>query len=107
MLTIVEELSHLRAADDHLRTALYLVSAQEDRLARLRAAGLDIRQSEQLLLVMQAIFRSFLAHRRAICDAIGVCSVTQLRPPRSGIPSETQSWAAGARPKAAIDLPAA
>jgi hypothetical protein len=92
MLTIADELSHLRQADDHLRTAIYLISAQEDRLARYRAAGLDTRLSEELLLTMQEVFRSFLVHRQAICDAIqfkrrSLCSTRQARPTGAHAPA--------------------
>ncbi|MEK6289846.1 MAG: hypothetical protein V4793_00425 [Paraburkholderia tropica] len=97
MPSLVDEHSHLRAADDHLRTAVYLISAQEDRLARYRAARLDTRLPEELLFTMHAILRSFIAHRHAICDAIELES-------RSYLSSETQSLAAEAHPKAAVDL---
>jgi hypothetical protein len=70
MLTRVDEQSHLRAADDHLRLAVFLLSAQEDRIARERAAGLDTPLSGELLFNMQAILRSFIAHRQAILDAL-------------------------------------
>jgi hypothetical protein len=60
MLIRVDERSHLRAADDHLRLAVFLLSAQEDRIARERAAGLDTQLSGELLFIMQAILRSFI-----------------------------------------------
>jgi predicted nucleic acid-binding protein len=66
----VDEQSHLRAADDHLRLVVFLLSAQEDRIARERAAGLDTRLSGELLVTMQAIFRRFIAHHQAILDAL-------------------------------------
>ncbi|RKU01167.1 hypothetical protein C7H84_22585 [Burkholderia sp. Nafp2/4-1b] len=72
MRTLVDEHAHLRAADDHLRIALRLVSAQEDRVARGRAAGLDTELSEELLCTMRAILQSLIAHRNAICRAIEV-----------------------------------
>ena len=72
MPKLVDELFHLRAADDHLRTAVYLISAEEALVAKMRAAGLDTRVSEQLLSTMQSILRSFISHRRAIRDAIEV-----------------------------------
>ncbi|MBB5511001.1 hypothetical protein [Paraburkholderia atlantica] len=88
MPTLVDELSHLRAADDHLRTAVYLISAQENLLARYRAARLDTRVPEQLLSTMQAILRSFIAHRLAICEAIEL--------QRQILGSMTQPWPAPA-----------
>ena len=63
-------LSQLHVADDHLRMAVYLISAQEDRLGRYRAAGLDTQFPEALLATMQAILRSFIGHRQMICDAL-------------------------------------
>jgi hypothetical protein len=50
--------------------AVFLLSAQEDRVARERAAGLDTALSAELLFTMQAILRSFLVHRQAIFDAL-------------------------------------
>lgn len=112
MLKLVDELSHLRAADDHLRTAVYLISVQEALLAKSSATHRDTQVAEQLLSTMQSILRSFISHRLAICDAIelerrSLCLLTPTRWPRNGISSETQSWTAEVCPKAAIDLPSA
>ncbi|WP_174904778.1 hypothetical protein [Burkholderia latens] len=74
MRTLVDEHAHLRIADDHLRIAVRIVSAQEDRVARGRAAGLDTQLSEELLCTMCAVLRSFVAHRNAICRAIEIDS---------------------------------
>ena len=109
MAALLDENSHLRAADAHLRTAVYLISAQEDRLARYRAAGLDTELPGELLLTMHAILRTFIAHRHAIQEAIEAerrSSRTNAEaPPPQGISSpEKQSWTTRARPKAAIDL---
>ncbi|MEX3985310.1 hypothetical protein AB4Y45_40890 [Paraburkholderia sp. EG287A] len=70
MLTIVDERRRLRLADDHLRVAVYLVTGQEDRLARYRAAGLDTQLAGELLLAMQAILRNLVVNHRLLCDAI-------------------------------------
>ncbi|MEX3765017.1 hypothetical protein [Paraburkholderia phenoliruptrix] len=70
MLNLVDELSHLRAADDNLRTAVYLISVQEALIGKLRAAHRDTQVAEQLLSTMQSILPSFISHRLAICDAI-------------------------------------
>ena len=72
MPTLIDEHSHLHLANEHLRTAVYLIAAQEDRLVRYRASALDTRLPEQLLFTMQAIFRNLIAHRQIICDAIEV-----------------------------------
>ncbi|RQS63551.1 hypothetical protein DID96_29585 [Burkholderia sp. Bp8963] len=66
MFTPADEHSHLHAANDHLRVAVYLISAQEDRIARHRAAGLDTQLAEDLLSTMHAILRSFILHRLII-----------------------------------------
>ncbi|WP_104013513.1 hypothetical protein [Burkholderia anthinoferrum] len=69
-MPMLDEYSHLRAADEHLRIAVRLISAQEDRVTRGKAAGLDTELSEELLCTMCGILRSFVAHRNAICRAI-------------------------------------
>ncbi|MEI7297888.1 hypothetical protein WCQ02_37760 [Paraburkholderia tropica] len=70
MPILADELSHLFAANEHLRAAWYRISCQEVRLAQCRAAGRDAEQFQQLLDVMLAIFRSFLVQRQMVCDAI-------------------------------------
>ncbi|WP_198398895.1 hypothetical protein [Burkholderia pseudomallei] len=92
MPTLIDEHSHLRLANDHLRTAVYLIAAQEDRLARYCASGLDTRLPEELLFTMQAILRNFIAHRQAICDAIelgrrSLCPTMQM-----GVPQRIIRW---------------
>ena len=70
MPTLVDEQAHLLAADRHLRLAVYLIAAQEARVAGCRASGLDARLSEELLGTMHQTLRNFIVHRQAICDAI-------------------------------------
>ncbi|WP_081060269.1 hypothetical protein [Burkholderia territorii] len=70
----MSRLGHERAAlveaDKHLRTAVYLIVAQEHRIARNRGAGLDTSLSEDLLCTMNSILRTLLAHREQIVRAI-------------------------------------
>ena len=70
MLNPNGETSLVSAADNHLRAAVYLVSAQENRLARCRAAGLDTLRAEQLLIAMHAALRNLISHRQVIRDAL-------------------------------------
>lgn len=70
MPTPVDEQAHLRAADDRLRLAVFLLSAQEERIAQEMVAGLNTQLSGELFLTMQSILRSFIAHRQAILNAI-------------------------------------
>ncbi|MGF6288282.1 hypothetical protein OKW50_003477 [Paraburkholderia youngii] len=92
MPSLVDEHSHLRAADDRLRTAVHLISAQEDRLARYRAACLDTQLSEELLFTMHAILRSFIAHRlteRQMKAALPAVVELNIKRPREGTSSGT------------------
>lgn len=70
MLTLADEEAHLRRANDHLRNALYLISVQQDRVERQRAAGLDTTVSDALLSLMNETLRNFIEHRLAICEAV-------------------------------------
>lgn len=70
MPTLAEELTHLGAANRHLRLAVYLVATQEVRLAECQAAGRDSRLHEELLEVMHQTLRNVIEHRQTICDAI-------------------------------------
>lgn len=70
MSRLVNERAALLEADRHLRTAVYLIAAQERRVEQHRAAGLQTIQSEELLRTMNAILRTFIAHRQQILSAI-------------------------------------
>ncbi|BBQ02444.1 hypothetical protein BSFA1_75720 (plasmid) [Burkholderia sp. SFA1] len=61
MPTLAEELTHLGAANRHLRLAVYLVATQEVRLAECQAAGRDSRLHEELLEVMHQTLRNSLS----------------------------------------------
>ncbi|MCW3640458.1 hypothetical protein [Burkholderia cenocepacia] len=83
MLTLADELAHLRSADDHLRNAVYLISVQQDRVKRQRAAGLETALSEGLLSLMNATLRNFIQHRVAICEAIKIARRAALLDPHA------------------------
>lgn len=70
VLTLADEEAHLRSANNHLRNAVYLISIQQDRVERLKVAGLDTVLSEALLSLMNATLRNFIQHREAIREAI-------------------------------------
>lgn len=70
MLTLADEEAHLRSANEHLRSAVYLISIQQDRVERQRAMGLDTVVSDALLSLMNATLRNFIQHRQAICEAV-------------------------------------
>jgi hypothetical protein len=70
MLTFSEEQAHLRLANKHLRTAVYLVAVQESRVADDSAAGLDTSVSRRLLTSMHETLRLFVAHRQMILKEI-------------------------------------
>jgi hypothetical protein len=57
--TLADEQEHLRAANDHLRHAVYLVAVQHGRVERQTIAGVDSTASAGLLSLMNSTFRNF------------------------------------------------
>ncbi len=70
---MVNELTHLAQADQHIVGAKLRLAQQYARIDRLSREGRDTHLAEQLVTVMESILRCYEAHRRLIQDRIS-CS---------------------------------
>lgn len=82
MTGILDERAALLDADRHLRTAVYLIAAQQSRVMQYKVAGLKADAAEELLCVMNTILRTFVVHRQQILDAIAIEQAQHKRLPR-------------------------
>ncbi|WP_458789066.1 hypothetical protein [Dyella jiangningensis] len=60
----------LAEADRHIDDARRTIAAQADRVRRWKILGLDAKESEKFLHVMEETLAAFLVHRELILDEI-------------------------------------
>jgi hypothetical protein len=71
MRSVAQEEADLQAADRHITVGKRLVAAQSNRVFEQKRRGLDTRDSERLLAIMEQLLDAVFAHRRLIVEELG------------------------------------